>query len=191
MSLKHNFSKSLGRALITLVFFHSAAFAISEQEQFADLIVKGKVSKGTCSFAFSNKVVEFSKPLVSADIGDITDKNTPFEPFSIQYICQDYSDDILPELEVSIRADGNSSTLNSKLYPKNNVTNAAFALSECHINNSNCSLIDFQHNDGNISFPVKNGENEKFFEARVVRLNEAPIQSGKLSASVIFSFVQP
>lgn len=193
MNLTSKFSHKAKSILMLLALgsISGGVHAISEQDQQIDLIVKGKVSKGTCSFAFSNKVVEFTKPLVSADIGDVMDATTPTEPFTIQYICQDYTDDVIPDLQVSIKADGNSNTLNEKLFPKNNITNAAFTLSQCNIVNTDCSLVDFFNNNTEIDFPVHNGENEKYFQAKVVKLYGSPIKSGKLSASVIFSFVQP
>lgn len=169
----------------------SNVFALTEQDQYVDLIVKGKVTQGTCSFAFSNKVVEFAKPLISAEIGDVTDSYSPTEPFSIQYLCQDYANALIPDLLVSIQPDGNTNVINGKLSPKNNMTNAAFSLQQCNTGNTNCSIVDFLNNEAEVYFPVQNGENEKHFQAKVVKMNESSIKSGKLTASVIFSFVQP
>ncbi|MEQ4673629.1 fimbrial protein [Providencia vermicola] len=193
MNSVQNYNKML-KVILSVILISigiSPAFALSEQDQQVDLIVKGKVSKGTCSFAFSSKVVEFSKPLVSTEIGSLGDKNTPTEPFTISYNCQDYTDEVIPDLQVEIKSDGNSNTVNGKLYPKDNVTNAAFSLYQCDFSNTNCQLINFQNSADTVSFPVQNGENDKYFEARVVKLNELAINSGKLNASVVFTFVQP
>lgn len=193
MNLKHKFNNKTNWLILLLLLGNISvmAYAVTEQDQQTDLIVKGKVSKGTCSFAFSSKTVEFTKPLVSAEIGNVKDTQSPLEPFSIQYICQDYSEEIIPDLQVAIKPDGNSNIIDGKLSPKNNVTNAAFVLQQCNEGSADCSFMNFSNQGAEVGFPVQNGENEKHFKVQVVKLDGAPIKSGKLSASVVFSFIQP
>ncbi|QCJ69379.1 hypothetical protein C9446_05575 [Providencia heimbachae] len=193
MNSQRNFRRyiiySMGTFFLSTLF--NVAFSVTDQDANVDLMVKGSVSKGTCSFAFTSKVVEFSRPIISRDIDVITNSDTPIEPFSVEYICQDYNEEVLPDLQVTITADNNSHIVDGKLAPKNNVTNAAFAFQQCNSIKGSCSPMTFNSNESMIDFSIQNGDNEKHFEVSVIKLNNLPIQAGKLSAAVVFTFLQP
>lgn len=104
MSLKRSFLKYLVCCACTfsLNTAYNSAYSLTDQDANIDLIVKGHVSKGTCGFSFSHKVVNFSRALTAKDINNST---TPVEPFSVEYQCQDYNNEILPDLKVTMTAD--------------------------------------------------------------------------------------
>ncbi|EJD6081178.1 MULTISPECIES: fimbrial protein [Providencia] len=192
MSLKHSFLKCIICCVCTfsLSAVYTSAYSITEQDTYIDLIVKGHVSKGTCAFTFSHKVVNFSRALTVKDISNIGN-TTPVEPFSVEYQCQDYNTEVLPDLQVTMMADNQSQIIDGKLSPKNNTTNAAFSFLQCDSVKKNCTAINFTNQESVINFPIQNGDNEKHFEAQVVKLGDAAIQPGKLSAAIVFTFLQP
>ncbi|ENU1225997.1 MULTISPECIES: fimbrial protein [Providencia] len=192
MSLKHSFLKRVVCSICTFSLggVYPLAYSITEQDMNIDLIVKGYVSKGTCAFAFSHKTVNFSRILTAKEINHVA-PSAPTEPFSVEYQCQDYNTEILPDLQVTLTADNQSQIIDGKLSPKDNKTNAAFTFLQCDSLKRNCTAINFINHESVIDFPIQNGDNEKHFEAQVVKLNDSAIQPGKLSAAIVFTFLQP
>lgn len=192
MSLKRSFLKYLAccAAIFSLSTAYHSAYSLTEQDANVDLIVKGHVSKGTCGFTFSHKVVNFSRVLTVKDINNI-DNTRLVEPFSVEYQCQDYNNEVLPDLQVTMAADSQSQIIEGKLSPKNNMTNAAFTFLQCDSLKKNCTTINFTNHESILDFPIQNGDNEKHFEAKVVKLDDSAIKPGKLSAAIVFTFLQP
>lgn len=154
----------------------------------AVIVVKGTVTKGTCGFTLSDQSVKFSQPTLMQNVAEIGEKEENKIPFLVNYLCQDYVDE-MPDMEVTIQAGAGTQIVNNKIAPVNNPTNASFVIYDCKTDN--CTLVHFNGGSSTVYLTTGNGNKNKVFEVELVRNSTAEVKPGTLNANLTLTFVQP
>lgn len=184
MNLQLNFSRSL--CGIVLLAVASSGYSAVNSE--AVLTVKGKVTRGTCAFTLSDQTVKFSKPILVENVVEIGEKDENKLPFTVEYNCQEFSDET-PDMEVIIKAGAGTQITNDKISPVTNITNSSFALYDCK--NSNCSVVNFNAGVSSVFIQTGNGTKNKDFQVEVVKKDTLTAKPGALKAILALTLVQP
>lgn len=184
MNLQLNFSHHLLGILLLSVAFSGYSAIDSE----AVLIVKGKVTRGTCAFTLSDQTVRFSQPILVGNVVEIGEKDENKIPFSVEYNCKEFSDET-PDMEVLIKAGAGTQITNNKISPVTNITNSSFALYDCK--NNNCSLVNFNAGASSVFVQTGNGTKNKDFQVEVVKKDTSTAKPGALKAILALTLVQP
>lgn len=182
------YQRSNSILLIILLLINFSGYGIDRDQ--AILIVKGIVSKGSCSFLLADQVIKFPQPLLAQGIGEVGVTQENKVPFSVTYSCQDYDENNSPDISISIKSDVGTQIVNNKIAPINNLTNAGFSLYDCNNVNS-CSLMHFTSGLGLIHLKAGNKSKDKNFKIEIVKLNSSPVKPGNLQATVTLTLAQP
>lgn len=185
MIIKLNFNQSILGLLLLAITTPSYSDVIDD----ATLIVKGRVTKGTCSFILPEQVVKFPQAILLHEIAEIGENSENKIPFSVDFSCKDFTNDT-PNLEIAIKAGtGTQIISNNKISPTSNTTNASFALYDCK--NNSCQLVNFNSGKGAVHIDAGNGTYSKDFEVEIVKRSTSTVTAGKLTAILDFTLIQP
>lgn len=185
-----NIQKSFSQGLFGLLLIPLTFSSFSAVDSNAVLIVKGKVTRGTCAFTLPDQTVTFSQSILAANVAEIGEKEENKIPFSIGYSCQEFTDET-PDMEVVIKAGAGTQIGINKISPTTNMTNSSFVLYDCKNNNSDCTLVNFKSGASSVYLTTGNGNKNKDFAVEVVKKETAQPQPGALKAILALNIIQP
>ncbi|HEJ9414873.1 TPA: type 1 fimbrial protein [Proteus mirabilis] len=184
MNIKPHFKQII---LVTL-FILNPIHGHSAVNDNAIMIVRGTVTKGTCTFNISDQTVKFSQSILMQNVAEIGEREENKLPFSINYVCQDYVDET-PDMEMKIKAGTGTEITNNKISSINSPTNASFVLYDCKKNQ--CSLVNFNAGVSSIYIPTGNGNKNKEFQVELVKKGNTAVSPGTLKTILEFTLIQP
>lgn len=176
-----------------IVVVMSTVLLYSVNAHAVEFQVIGNVHKGTCEFIMPSQEVILSQPVMISDVTATAHEKTNTKAFTIKYNCSefDFTEGSAPyQMQISAGS-GTVVTVDNKISPVVNKTNAAFILSYCHKSVAGCELVDV-YAKKSLPFDVSfNGQSENNFEVSVVKLNSDSLNPGELIAAVDVLLIQP